>query len=38
MKVDRLGRKLQPGECACTRRGVKYCYKPGVGVRFVGKC
>jgi len=30
--------KMRPGECRCTKRGVKYCYKPGIGVRFVGKC
>ena len=35
----RKGRgKLAPGQCACTRKGVKYCYVPGKGVRFVGKC
>jgi len=30
--------KMRPGECKCTRRGVKYCYIPGRGVRFVGRC
>ena len=32
-----LGATLAPGECRVTKKGVKYCYIPGVGVRFVGK-
>jgi len=30
-------RPMQPGECRCTRRGMKYC-KTAKGVRFQGKC
>ncbi len=30
-------KKMKPGECRCTRFGVKYCYTER-GVRFVGKC
>jgi len=29
---------MKPGECRCTKLGMKYCYVPGKGVRFVGKC
>jgi len=29
--------EMRPGECRCTRKGVKYCYTPR-GVRFVGRC
>jgi len=36
--ADVLAAHLKPGECACTRFGVKFCYIPGKGVRFVGKC
>ncbi|MBA7518596.1 hypothetical protein ES705_10667 [subsurface metagenome] len=31
------GSKMQPGECRCTRKGMKYC-KTAKGVRFTGKC
>ena len=31
------GTKMRPGECRCTRKGMKFCYTPK-GVRFVGKC
>ncbi|MFQ6042207.1 MAG: hypothetical protein ACE5PV_15230 [Candidatus Poribacteria bacterium] len=27
--------KMRPGQCKKTRKGVRYCYLPGVGVRFV---
>mgnify|MGYP001772743375 CR=1 FL=1 len=30
-------RVMRPGECRVTRKGVKYCYIAGKGVRFVGK-
>jgi hypothetical protein len=30
--------KMRPGECRCTKGGVKYCYIPGKGVRFTGRC
>jgi len=26
--------KMQPGQCKTTKKGVQYCYVPGVGVRF----
>jgi len=32
-----LGATMRPGECRVTRGGVKYCYIPGKGVRFVGE-
>jgi len=32
-----LSGSMAPGECRYTRAGVKYCYIPGRGVRFVGK-
>ena len=30
--------KMSPGECKCTRKGAKFCYIAGRGVRFTGKC
>jgi len=29
-----LPRKIRPGECGRTTRGVLYCYLEGIGVRF----
>ena len=37
MQKANLNVKMRPGECRCTRKGVKYCYTPR-GVRFAGKC
>jgi len=31
------GVPMRPGECRYTKFGVKYCYIPGKGVRFVKK-
>ncbi len=31
-----MARRMKPGECRTTRRGMRYCNTPD-GVRFVGK-